>query len=191
MRLGIPDGEFVRGGVPMTKQEVRILSIVKLQLDRTSVVYDIGAGTGSVSVEAAGQCMDGIVYAIEKDSEGISLIDANRKRFNIENIELVKGTAPQCMEELPAPTHAFIGGSGGRLIDIIKAVREKNPKARFVLNAVTLETVGELMKLQSLFPEYADMEVIQVSVSRGKVLGDYHLMSAENPVYIAAFGAND
>lgn len=189
MRLGIPDSQFIRGRVPMTKQEVRILSIVKLQLDKASVVYDIGAGTGSVSIEAAGQCIDGMVYAIEKAPEGISLIDANRKKFNIGNIELVEGAAPQCMEELPAPTHVFIGGSGGRLIDIVKAVREKNPKVRFVLNAVTLETVGELMKLQSLFPEYADMEVIQVSVSRGKVLGAHHLMSAENPVYIAAFGA--
>lgn len=190
MRLGIPDSEFIRGKVPMTKQEVRILSVVKLQLDKDSVVYDIGAGTGSVSIEAAGQCTDGRVYAIEKAPEGISLIEANRKRFNIENIELVEGTAPWCMEKLPAPTHAFIGGSGGRLIDIIKAVRKKNPKVRFVLNAVTLETVGELMKLQTLFPEYADMEVIQVNVSRAKVLGDHHLMSAENPVYIAAFGAD-
>ncbi len=190
MRLGIPDSEFIRGEVPMTKQEVRILSVAKLQLDKASVVYDIGAGTGSVSIEAATQCPDGRVYAIEKASEGISLIDANRKKFNIGNIELVEGTAPQCMERLPAPTHVFIGGSGGRLVDIIKAVRKKNPKVRFVLNAVTLETMGELMKLQSLFPEYADMEVIQVSVSRAKVLGNHHLMRAENPVCIAAFGAS-
>lgn len=190
MRLGIPDSEFIRGEVPMTKQEVRILSVAKLQLDKASVVYDIGAGTGSVSIEVAAQCPDGRVYAIEKASEGISLIDANRKKFNIGNIELVEGTAPQCMERLPAPTHVFIGGSGGRLVDIIKAVRKKNPKVRFVLNAVTLETMGELMKLQSLFPEYADMEVIQVSVSRAKVLGNHHLMRAENPVCIAAFGAS-
>ncbi len=190
MRLGIPDSEFIRGEVPMTKQEVRILSVAKLQLDKASVVYDIGAGTGSVSIEVAAQCTDGRVYAIEKAPEGISLIDANRKKFNIGNIELVEGTAPQCMERLPAPTHVFIGGSGGRLVDIIKAVRKKNPKVRFVLNAVTLETMGELMKLQSLFPEYADMEVIQVSVSRAKVLGSHHLMRAENPVCIAAFGAS-
>lgn len=190
MQLGIPDSEFIRGEVPMTKQEVRILSVAKLQLDKASVVYDIGAGTGSVSIEAAAQCPDGRVYAIEKAPEGISLIDANRKKFSIGNIELVEGTAPQCMERLPAPTHVFIGGSGGRLVDIIKAVRKKNPKIRFVLNAVTLETMGELMKLQSLFPEYADMEVIQVSVSRAKVLGSHHLMRAENPVCIAAFGAS-
>lgn len=190
MRLGIPDSEFIRGEVPMTKQEVRILSVAKLQLDKASVVYDIGAGTGSVSIEAAMQCPDGRVYAIEKAPEGISLIDANRKKFNIGNIELVEGIAPQCMERLPAPTHVFIGGSGGRLVDIIKAVRKKNPKVRFVLNAVTLETMGELMKLQGLFPEYADMEVIQVSVSRAKVLGNHHLMRAENPVCIAAFGAS-
>ncbi len=190
MQLGIPDSEFIRGEVPMTKQEVRILSVAKLQLDKASVVYDIGAGTGSVSIEAAMQCPDGRVYAIEKAPEGISLIDANRKKFNIGNIELVEGIAPQCMERLPAPTHVFIGGSGGRLVDIIKAVRKKNPKVRFVLNAVTLETMGELMKLQGLFPEYADMEVIQVSVSRAKVLGNHHLMRAENPVCIAAFGAS-
>lgn len=189
MRLGIPDNEFIRGRVPMTKQEVRILSIVKLQLDKDSIVYDIGAGTGSVSIEAAMQCGDGKIYAIEKNAEGVSLIDANRKKFKVKNIEIVEGTAPQCIENLPVPTHVFIGGSGGNLIDIIKIVKEKNPKVRIVLNAVTLETVGTLMRIENLFPEYTDMEVIQVGISRSKMLGDYHLMSAENPVYIAAFQA--
>lgn len=188
MQLGIPDSEFIRGKVPMTKEAIRILSVVKLHLNKDSVVYDIGAGTGSVSVEAAGLCENGTVYAIEKNPEGISLIDANRKKFNRRNIEVIQGVAPACLESLPAPTHVFIGGSGGNLIDIISKVKEKNSQVRVVLNVVTLETIAKLQRIREQFPEYRDMEMIQVGVSRSKALGQHHLMCAENPVYIVSFG---
>lgn len=188
MRLGIPDSEFICGKVPMTKEEIRILSVVKLRLDEDSVVYDIGAGTGSVSVEMAGLCENGTVYAIEKNPEGVSLIDANRKKFNVKNIEIIKNVAPECLENLPVPTHVFIGGSGGHLIEIIRKVKEKNSKVRVVLNAVTLETMAQLQEIKVQFPEYGDMEIIQVGVSRSKALGQHHLMCAENPVYIVSFG---
>ncbi|MDE6627090.1 MAG: precorrin-6Y C5,15-methyltransferase (decarboxylating) subunit CbiT [Lachnospiraceae bacterium] len=189
MRLGIPDNEFIRGRVPMTKEEIRILTVVKLRLNEESVVYDIGAGTGSVSVEMAGQCRRGMVYAVEKNAEGIDLIYANRRKFGIENMEIVKGEAPACLETLPVPTHVFVGGSGGDLIDIIKSVRKKNPEVRFVVNAVTLEKLVQLQELCKQIPEYADMEMIQVGVSRSRLLGNHHLMLGENPVYIAVFGA--
>lgn len=189
MRLGIPDSEFIRGKVPMTKEEIRILTVVKLQLDEESIVYDIGAGTGSVSVEMAGQCERGTVYAIEKTMEGVNLIRANKKKFGIENLEIIEGVAPACLEQLPAPTHVFIGGSGGNLMDIIQSVKKKNPGVRFVLNAVTLETVAQLQEIRKQFPEYTGMEVVQVGVSRGTALGNHHLMMGENPVYIAAFEA--
>ncbi len=182
--IGIKDTEFIRGNVPMTKEEIRILSVAKLQLEEDSIVYDIGAGTGSVSIVAALQCVKGTIYAIERNSEGVELIHANKEKFGVTNLQLVEGTAPDCLETLPAPTHVFIGGSGGKLIDIIRTVREKNPKARFVLNAVTLETLGEIQKIREAFPEYEDIEVIQVGVSKSRKLGEYHLMTAENPVYI-------
>ncbi len=187
MYAGIKDSEFIRGKVPMTKEEIRILSIAKLQLAGDSVLYDIGAGTGSVSVEAALQHSKGIVYAIERNAAGIDLIRANRDKFKISNMEVVEGEAPECLDGLPAPTHVFIGGSGGRLIEIIRAVREQNNAARFVVNAVTLETIGELRKIRDVFPEYSNMEIVQIGVSRSKEMGGYHMMCAENPVYIASF----
>ena len=185
---GLEDSAFARGNVPMTKQEIRILSLAKLGLAEDSVVYDIGAGTGSVSVEAALHCDRGRVYAIEKEEEGARLILENKKRFGAENLTVVHGTAPDCLAGLPAPTHVFIGGSGGRLIEIIQAVRQRGSGMRFVVNAVTLETVAQIGQIRERFPEYQEMEVIQVNVARARELGRYHLMSAENPVYIISFG---
>lgn len=190
---GLPDDLFLRDAqegekTPMTKQGVRILSLSRLELTERAVVYDVGAGTGSVSIEAARLCTDGQVYAIEKKPGAVALLEKNRLRFQVENMTVVEGEAPEILEGLPAPTHVFIGGSSGRLREIIEAVRRKNPKARFVVNAVTLETIAELQRLPEYFPEYEDRELLQVSVSAAKKLGGYHLMRGENPVMIAAFG---
>ena len=184
---GIEDSSFVRGNVPMTKQEIRILSLAKLSLTESSVVYDIGAGTGSVSVEAALHCKGGQVFAVEKNEEGIGLIQENKIRFGTDNLKIVKGAAPECLKGLPAPTHVFIGGSSGNLIEIIQAIREKNEKVRFVINIVTLETLAQLETVKEIFPEYRNMEVVQVNVAKGKALGRYHLMEASNTVYIIRF----
>lgn len=186
--FGIADEEFLRGKVPMTKEEIRILSLSKLQLTKDAVIYDIGAGTGSVSIEMAGKCTEGKVYAIERNPEGISLIKENQKKFQIENMEITAGTAPECLKSLPKPSHVFIGGSGGRLLEIIEAVREKNPEVRFVINAVTLETLSQLETIWNRFPEYQEMEMVQINAAKGKTMGKYHLMSAGNPVWIAGFG---
>lgn len=187
---GRGEDEFIRANVPMTKEEIRVLSLSKLKLTRQAVVYDIGAGTGSVSIEAAECCLEGIVYAIEKNPEALRLIAENKKKFGVENLVLVEGTAPQCLGQLPKPTHVFIGGSGGHLLSVIEKVREKNPSARFVLNAVTLETIGELKKIKEQFPEYQDMEIISVQVNRSQPLGHYQFLKAENPVYIVSFGGD-
>lgn len=185
---GIRDSLFVRGNVPMTKQEIRILSLAKLSLTEQSVVYDIGAGTGSVSIEAALRCIDGQVFAIEKKSEGVRLIQENKIRFGADNLNVIEGTAPECLNELPAPTHVFIGGSSGALIEIVRAICKKNERARFVINVVTVETLARLEEIKEVFPEYQEMEVIQVNVAKGKKLGGYHLLEARNPVFIVSFG---
>lgn len=185
---GIRDSAFLRGRAPMTKEEIRSLSLAKLGLLRDSILYDVGAGTGSVSVEAALQCDAGMVYAAEKNKEAVSLIYENRRQFQTENLTVVCGTAPECLKPLPAPTHAFIGGSSGKMLDIIREIRSKNPAARFVVTAVTLETIALAVQIKSQYPEYEDMEIIMVQVSRSRPLGGYHLMSAENPVYIISFG---
>ncbi|MEG1801609.1 MAG: precorrin-6Y C5,15-methyltransferase (decarboxylating) subunit CbiT, partial [Oscillospiraceae bacterium] len=126
--------EFARlDKIPMTKAEVRAVSLSKLQLSTNAVVYDIGAGTGSISVECALGAYEGRVYAIEKNEEAAKTIVANKYKFKLQNIELVQGCAPEVMDGLVIPTHAFIGGSSGNLSDIFKALLHKNPNVRIVL----------------------------------------------------------
>ena len=183
-RMCIPDSEFIRGDAPMTKSEVRGLSVSKLRLDDDSVVYDVGAGTGSVTIEMAMAASEGWVYAIEKEDAAADLIGQNMLKFRVPNIDVIRGLAPEAMEELPAPTHAFIGGSSGNLKQIVECLLRKNPDVRMVINAVTIETAGEIaavIKELGLVEE----EMINVSVTRTRKVGRYHLMDAQNPVYIA------
>ena len=181
MTHGLPDEAFDRDAVPMTKAEVRSVSLSKLRLTRDAVVYDIGAGSGSVAVECALQIPGGMVYAIEKKENAVDLILRNREKFRVSNLEVVQGEAPEALQALPAPTHAFIGGSSGNLREIVALLLEKNPAVRIVANAITLETVAELT---ALLPEFSQVDVAEVAVSKGRSLGRYHLMTAQNPVYI-------
>lgn len=179
----ISDEDFIRGDAPMTKSEVRALSVAKLRLEKDSIVYDIGAGTGSVSVEMALAAIDGKVYAIEKEAGSADLIDANKLKFRTPNIEVIRGYAPEALYDLPVPTHAFIGGSSGNLEEIIKVLLEKNPKIRIVINSITLETISETIRcIKDLSLE--EEETVSVSVSRSRNIGKYHLMTGQNPVYI-------
>lgn len=183
---GWKDDVFLRELVPMTKEEVREVSISKLHLSEKSIVYDVGSGTGSIAVEIAARSGRIAVYAIEQKLEAAELIARNCKKFQTGNVKIIKGKAPRAMEGLPAPTHAFIGGSGGSLMAILHALYEKNPRMRVVINAITLETVGEIMACMKAFPT-GDEEIVQLQVSRSKKAGSYHLMDAENPIYIASF----
>jgi len=185
---GIPDEQFIRGSVPMTKEEIRILSLAKLHMKPDMVLYDIGAGTGSISIEAALQCPTARIYAVEKNPEGIELIKENVKKFHVSGIVPVEGSAPEILEKLEPPTHVFVGGSGNRLMEILEAVRSKNPKARFVINGVTLETVGTIERILREFPEYENAQIIQVGISKGKKMGGHRMMLSQNPVYICSFG---
>lgn len=180
---GISDDSFIRGKVPMTKEEIRSISISKLRLNKNAVIYDIGAGTGSVSVEMALQAIDGTVYAIEKKSEAVALIEENKKKFGADNLVVVEGIAPEAIEQLPEPTHAFIGGSSGNLQDIMMLLLHKNPKVRIVINAITLETISEALQCVKKL-EVTEVEVVQVSISKSQTIGDYHMMMGQNPVYI-------
>ena len=183
MTCGIPDEEFIRGNVPMTKEEVREISLSKLRLKKDSVIYDVGAGTGSVSVEMARMASMGKVYAAEKKPEAVELLYKNKEKFACDNLEIREGTAPEILEDLPAPTHAFIGGSSGNLKDIIKLILDKNPKARIVINCITLETVSEALDcLKEFQPE--DVDIAQVNTAKSRSAGRYHMMTGQNPVYI-------
>lgn len=180
---GISDGEFLRGKVPMTKEEVRTVSLSKLRLSEDSVCYDVGAGTGSVSVEMALRAWMGQVYAIEKKEDALALLKENKKKFAVDNLAIIPGVAPEAMTELPAPTHAFIGGSSGNMQDIINLLLEKNPKVRIVINCITLETVTEAMNAIRDFG-LEDVDIVQLAAARSKSIGRYHMMMGENPIYI-------
>lgn len=180
---GISDGEFLRGKAPMTKEEVRTVSLSKLRLSEDSVCYDVGAGTGSVSVEMALRAWMGQVYAIEKKEDAFALLKENKKKFAVDNLAIIPGVAPEAMTELPAPTHAFIGGSSGNMQDIINLLLEKNPKVRIVINCITLETVTEAMNAIRDFG-LEDVDIVQLAAARSKSIGRYHMMMGENPIYI-------
>jgi len=183
---GKADGEFIRDNVPMTKEEVREVSICKLKLYEGAVVYDIGSGTGSIAVEIAGLSDEIKVFALEYKEEAISLITQNKEKFELNNIEIVSGKAPDALENLPVPTHAFIGGSGGKMKEILSALYQKNPHMRVVINAISMETICEIKEVLSTF-SIQNADVVQMQVSRAKRVGAYHLMQAENPVWICSF----
>lgn len=180
---GLPDSQFIRGNVPMTKEEIRSVSVSKLHLVRDAVVYDIGAGTGSVAVECARIAYNGKVYAIEKNSGAVNLIKQNKLLHGAFNLEIVNGTAPGILERLEPPTHVFIGGSSGKLSQIIDIVFAKNNNARIVINAVTLETVADVQRIIG-DNKSIKADISYISVSKAKALGNYNIMQALNPVWI-------
>lgn len=181
--FGIPDDAFIRDKVPMTKSEIRAMSLARLALPVDAVAYDIGAGTGSVSIEMALQACEGRIYAIEKNPDGVRLMEENKKKFKASNLKVIEGTAPEALKDLEAPTHAFIGGSSGQMKACIGWILQKNPACRIVINAITLETLSEALECEKTLP-FAIEEISQVSASRARKAGPYHMMMGQNPVYI-------
>ena len=182
----IGDEEFIRRKVPMTKAMIRHASILHLKLTEDSIVYDIGSGTGSVAVEIAKLDDSVHVYAIEKKPEAAALIRENTEKFHCGNVTVIEGGAPEAMEGLETPTHTFIGGSSGNLKEILLCLKEKNPRVRIVINAISLETMAEIAGLLKELP-VKDVLIQQLSVANSREIGSYHLMSGENPILIAAF----
>lgn len=183
---GYPDDMFIRGQVPMTKEEVRSVSICKLHLTEDAVVYDIGSGTGSVSVEIAALSPRVQVYAMEVNGEAVSLLEENCKQFGLHNVRCIRTKAPDGLEDLPVATHAFIGGSKGNLREILWTLYRKNNHMRIVVNAVSMETICQMQELLKELPVEQE-EILQLSVTKTKQLGGYHMLQAANPVYIYAF----
>lgn len=183
---GLSDDMFIRDQVPMSKEEIRELSICKLRPTKNAVIYDIGSGTGSVAVELAMLDPTIKVYAIELKTEACELIRKNVVKFNLSNLVVIEGTAPEALADLPAPTHVFIGGSAGRLEEIISTFEAMETPIRVVINSVTMETSAEIYHVIKKH-QIKDADIIQVSVSKGKKAGDYTVMHGQNPVYIARF----
>ena len=182
----LPDEAFLRELepgklVPMTKSEVRSICLSKLRLTPNAVCWDVGAGTGSVSIEMARLCADGTVYAIEKSERALALLEQNKEAFSASNMQIIPGPAPEACRDLPAPTHAFLGGTSGSVRDILALLLEKNPHVCIVATAVTLESVSAL---SACMEDFEAAECVSVQVSKAAALGQYHLMQAQNPVYI-------
>lgn len=181
--IGIPDALFVRGEVPITKEEIRVISLSKLRLNRDSIVWDIGAGTGSISIESALYCSEGQVYAIEKNPKAVGLLTINSTAFGATNLRIIQGVAPEALESLPRPDRVFMGGSGEHTEGILNKVVEcMQPPGTVVINSITLETAS--LALKFLESRGYDVEMICVNISTSKKAGSKTMMIARNPVYI-------
>ena len=171
----------------MTKAEVRAISIAMLGICEQDICYDIGAGTGSVSIEMAKFLRGGRVYAVEKKELASNLIAQNVEKFGVQSrVEIHCGSALDVIKCLPEPNSVFIGGSSGDLEEIVDAVYKKNEKATIVINAISLETIAQISVLLSKYEGLGyQTQVIWMSVARGKKVASYHMAMAENPVLIA------
>ncbi|MFW6006410.1 MAG: precorrin-6Y C5,15-methyltransferase (decarboxylating) subunit CbiT [Halanaerobiales bacterium] len=180
---GIPDNKFLRDNVPMTKEEIRIITISKLRIKEDSIIYDIGAGTGSLTVETALRAKTGKVFAVEKEKNRSELIAKNVSKFGLKNVRIITGEAPSALKGLPSVDRVVIGGSGGKLEPILDQVDKKLKVAgRIVINAVTLNTLMETISILDEF-NYS-CNICQVAVTRTRDVADYKMLKALNPVYI-------
>ena len=187
--LHIYDKDFVQGELPMTKQEVRAVTVAKLQLKPNSILIDVGAGTGTIGIECATYISNGKVIGIEKEEKGLETIKENIKKFNLTNYELIDGRAPEAIPNI-AYDRMFIGGSTGSMKNILEHfIKYSTVDARLVINTIALESLNDTM---SLLKEYGfkDIEVVNMMVSRGKKIGPYTMMYGENPIYIITVDKN-
>ncbi|MFN3738230.1 precorrin-6y C5,15-methyltransferase (decarboxylating) subunit CbiE [Hydrogenophaga sp.] len=186
VRFGLPDQAYAQRQPDkglITKQEVRAVSLARLQLRADSVVWDIGAGSGSVGLEAARLCPQGHVYAIEKNAADHAIAEGNRAAFGVSNHTLVLGKAPEGLHTWPDPDAVFIGGSGGELTELIELVlRRLRPGGQMVMNFVTLENLATAT--QALAGLDVPWDVLQLQAARSRPILHMHRMAAENPVWI-------
>ncbi len=179
---GFPDNAFLRGDVPMTKQEVRAAALAKLAAEPADTLWDVGAGTGSVSVELALAAPEGQTFAVERKPEACGLIRANREKFSAWNLQLIAGRAPDALRELPPPDGVFIGGTQGGMAEIVDIILQKNANARICVTAIALETLSAAVA--ALTEHGLSAHVTQIAVSRSKPAGKLHLLTANNPIFL-------
>ncbi|MBR3307602.1 MAG: precorrin-6A reductase [Lachnospiraceae bacterium] len=182
----LPDESFIRGSVPMTKECIRHESIRRLGLREGDLLWDIGGGTGSVSIEAALLHPSIRVCTVERDSEACGLIRENIKKHGVRNVKLIEGDASLLLKESDKPDCVFIGGSGGKLSEILEGISEKGSGIRVVINAISLETLGEITDF-IMEKHIKDEEIVQLAVSDIRRVGAHHIPRSGNPVTIAAF----
>ncbi len=188
MTPGIPDNMFLRGSVPMTKADVRALTICRARLAPNQTVWEVGAGTGSVTVEAALRVPGGRIYAVEEKAEAAALTAENCRLFGTHNVTVVHGRAPEALLGLPRPHRVMVGGSRGELAEIIRLCgRELLPGGVIVVNAIRPATLQLALDVLSL-PPFGTPEGVLVQVSGLERLGDGYHFRAQNPVWIICAG---
>ena len=181
--FGIEDEEFIRGDVPMTKKEIRMVVMNEARIEEDSVVLDVGAGTGSISIEAALGAPKGHVYAIERFEKATDLIRQNQEKFGVKNLTIIEAKAPEGMEDLPELDAVIIGGSAGGMGTIMDEVtRLLKVGGRLVVTAVTMETGYTILK--ELKGRPYTYEGFQIQVSRFRKAGPYHLLNPLSPIFI-------
>lgn len=184
------DSMFTRAKVPMTKEEVRWTACGRLAVQPRDTVWDVGAGTGAMTLELARRACDGLVYAVERSEDALALLEENRRKLGGYNVQIVAGCAPEALEILPAPDCVFVGGSGGGMRRILALAKEKNPAVRVAVTAIALETLEEA-RHALIDLGFANVEVSQLAASRGKAVGPYTMLTALNPVFILSGGGQD
>ncbi len=178
----IYDNKFIRESIPMTKSAVRGNIISGLDICHDSVCWDIGCGTGSVSVEMAFRCPDGKVLAFDKKSEAAELTERNAQKFGCDNIIVNEGVCPEVLKDAPAPNKVFVGGSSGNMIEIFECVYQKNEFADITVSAVSLETLEQAIKAFERFGK--EYTVMQIAVTETRKVGSHTMLTAQNPVFI-------
>lgn len=183
--IGIEDTQFIRGDVPMTKQEIRVLTLAKAHITSEAIVADIGAGTGSITIEAALTACNGKIFAVERKLEAIELIERNVEKFSVGNVEIIRAQAPDGLNDLPLLDAAIIGGTGGQLDEILSALDTKlKVGGRIVVNAVTIQTVTKA--LDWFHAHSWPVDASQVQITRLRRVGQLDINQALNPVWIVA-----
>lgn len=182
IRFGLKEDEIQHERGLITKDEVRAVTLHKLRLPLEGVFWDVGSGSGSISLEASRLCPALQIFAVEKDQQRINTIKTNMQRYNARNVEVILGSAPDALTDLPAPDRVFIGGSSGKVGDIVRLINEKMPSGIIVINAVTLETLNN--SLSSLDQSLFSVEISEISVSRSKIVAGKRQMNALNPVFV-------
>lgn len=185
---GIKDELFIRGKVPMTKEEVRTVTISKLDLVKNDIVLDIGAGTGSISIECGLLLSEGAVIAVETKEEAVLLIKENIKKFNLKNIKVINTLAPIGLENLEF-TKVVIGGSRGQMDDLFELIQNKKV-LKVVINTITIENTYKAIELMKKYG-YKNIEVTSMSIAKSKDIGSMTMMIGQNPVNIISGEVNN
>ena len=189
--IGIEDEAFLRGDVPMTKQEIRVLTLVKARILSGDIVWDIGAGTGSISVEAARLASAGQVYAVERNPEGVRLIRANAEKFDLANLTVIESEAPDGLADLPPPDAVIVGGSGQRLMAVLDVIAARlKTGGRVILNCITIQTLASCLGYMRAHKDIFHYEAIEVQINRLQAVGPYDMARALNPIYIVTCWKN-